>query len=313
MEGGSRMEGEKRKNKGMWIGVSAALGCEIIFGLSYIFTKRATDVATPLALLSWRFVIAFFAVNLPVLCGRFKVGLRGRKIGLLFLIATLDPVIYFVGETVGISRTTASESGAFLACIPIASLFASSMILHKRPNRNQIVGVCVTVAGVLITVFAVGLEASFSPFGYAMLCVGVISYALYCVFVEKAEEFTGFEITYVMLFAGALVFATIAVAQAVFEGRLFSLVSLPFRERSFLIAVLYQGLGSSIIAFFLSNIAIANIGVNRTASFIGVATVVSIIGGVVILGERFSALQWTGVVLIVAGVYISNSRVGKEG
>lgn len=305
--------GEKtRQEKRTLVGIFSALGCETIFGLSYIFTKQATDVAEPLALLSWRFVIAFLAVNLLVLSGRIRIRLKGRKMGPVFLIALLDPVIYFVGETVGISRTTASESGAFLACIPIASLFASALLLHKKPNRNQIAGVCVTVAGVLITVFAVGLEASFSPFGYAMLSVGVVSYALYCVFVEKAEEFTGVEITYVMLFAGALVFGTIATLDAVLEGSLSSLVSLPFRERSFLTAVLYQGIGSSVLAFFLSNIAITNIGVNRTASFIGVATVVSIIGGGIILGESFSALQWMGVALIVAGVYIANSKVGRE-
>ena len=38
-------------------------------------------------------------------------------------------------------------------------------------------------------------------------------------------------------------------------------------ETTFLTAILYQGIGCSVIAFFMSNIAIANIGVNRTSSF----------------------------------------------
>ena len=62
------------------------------------------------------------------------------------------------------------------------------------------------------------------------------------------------------------------------------------------------------LAFFLSNVAIAKIGVNRTASFIGIATAVSILAGVLILREPFTLFQGIGVVLIVAGVYLANSR-----
>ena len=40
------------------------------------------------------------------------------------------------------------------------------------------------------------------------------------------------------------------------------------------------------LAFFLSNVAIFKIGVNRTSSFIGVATVVSIIAGVYIANVK---------------------------
>ena len=60
--------------------------------------------------------------------------------------------------------------------------------------------------------------------------------------------------------------------------------------------------------FFLSNVAIARIGVNRTSSFIGVATVVSIIAGALILKEQFTVFQVVGAVLIIIGVYTANAR-----
>ncbi len=71
-------------------------------------------------------------------------------------------------------------------------------------------------------------------------------------------------------------------------------------------AVLYQGIGCSVLAFFLSNVAISKIGVNRTASFIGFSTVVSILAGALLLHESFTALQTVGVAVILAGVYIAN-------
>ena len=71
--------------------------------------------------------------------------------------------------------------------------------------------------------------------------------------------------------------------------------------------MLYQGIGCSVLAFFLSNVAIAKIGVNRTSSFIGVATVVSIIAGAFILKESFTR-QIVGAAVIIIGVYTANAK-----
>ena len=77
----------------------------------------------------------------------------------------------------------------------------------------------------------------------------------------------------------------------------------------FLSAVLYQGVGCSVFAFFLSNAAISRIGVNRASSFIGLSTVVSILAGILILEESFSVYQCIGAAVIVIGIYIANMQM----
>ena len=91
------------------------------------------------------------------------------------------------------------------------------------------------------------------------------------------------------------------------------IVFLPFKNSSFLIAIFYQGVGCSVLAFFLYNVAIAKIGVNRTSSFVGVSTVVSIIAGVLILAEKFSTYQVIGVIIIITGVYVANAKENRNG
>ena len=290
------------------IGSLCAIGCEVLYGMSYIFTKQATTNASALSLLGWRFLLAFLAMSLLVGVGILKVDLKGKSLKPLLLVSLFSPVIYFIGETIGISHTTASESGVFLACIPVASLIASAAILHKKPTRLQVVGILITLVGVLVTVLAVGASSSLSSTGYAFLLIAVISYALYCVFVEKASDYTGAEITYMMLLAGAAVFIILAIIEALMNSDLSSLIALPFKNKAFLMAILYQGIGCSVCAFFLSNVAIAKIGVNRTSSFIGVATVVSIVAGAFLLKETFSVSQIIGAVIIVIGVYTANAK-----
>ena len=290
------------------IGSLCALGCEILYGMSYVFTKQATQSASALSLLGWRCVLAFVVMSILVIIGVIKVDLKGKSIRPLLLVALFSPVIYFIGETVGISNTTASESGVFLACIPVAALIASTLILKKRPSKLQIIGILITLTGVLVTVFAVGATSSFSIVGYASLLMAVVSYALYCVFVDKADSYSGMEITYMMLAAGAIVFSVLALGEAFMNGNAGHLLTLPFKETGFMVAVIYQGIGCSVFAFFLSNVAIAKIGVNRTSSFIGVATVVSIVAGVLLLHENLSIGQIIGAVVIIIGVYTANAK-----
>lgn len=294
------------------IGCLCALGCETIFGLSYVFTKQATNVASAFAFLGWRFLIAAVFMSLCVAVGLIRVNFQGRKLRPLFIVALCNPAIYYIGETVGIGNTTASESGVILACIPVASLAASTLILREKPKKTQVIGIVITLIGVVITVFAAGVQSSLSVVGYLFLFIGVISYALYAVFVDKAGGFTGAEITYVMMIAGAILFGTIAVIEGFCTGTMSELVTLPLRETGFLVAILYSGICSSILGFILSNTAIALIGVNRTASFIGISTVVAIIAGILLLGESFSLFQLAGAAVIIAGVYIANTKLQKQ-
>lgn len=287
------------KQNNIITGSLCALGCEILFGLSYIFTKTATQTASAFALLGWRFFVAAVIMSICIGVGLIKINLRGKPLIPLLLVAIFSPCIYFIGETIGISHTTASESGVFLACIPVASLVASTLILKKKPSKIQIIGILITLSGVMFTILAVGASSSLSIVGYIFLFAAVVSYALYSVFVEKANAYTETEITFIMQVVGVIVFGTLAVCDAMLNGTMDELIMLPFKEGTFAIAILYQGIGCSILAFFLSNVAISKIGVNRTSSFIGIATVVSIFAGALLLKESFSLYQIIGAIVII--------------
>ena len=178
------------KDNRVLTGSLCALGCEVLYGLSYLFTKQTAEKASPLALLGWRFVVALAAMSLCVALGFIPVRLKGRRLGPLLRVALFCPCLYFIGETVGIRETTVTESGVFLACVPALSLLASTVILKKKPTKRQIIGILVTFLGVMTTVVAVGLSSSLSPVGYAALMLAVVAYALYSVFVDLAADFT---------------------------------------------------------------------------------------------------------------------------
>ncbi len=300
------MNGENCRD--ILIGSLCAIGCEMLFGLSYIFTKQVTDHISPFSLLGWRFLVSALLMGFCAALGIVKIDLKGKPVKPLLRVAIFCPACYFIGETIGINYTSASESGVFLSCIPVISLSTSSLILRKKPEVRQAVGILITLTGVIVTILAAGVTLNFSLLGYAMLSVAAVSYALYSVYVEKARNYSEGEVTFVMLLAGAVLFVMLAVAEAVWGGDLCALLSLPFIDGNFLITVLYQGIGCSVLAFFMANIAISKIGVNRTASSVGIAAVVSIAAGIFILHEEILIFQAIGAILILLGVYTANRK-----
>lgn len=299
------MKENQSQNK-ILVGSLVAIAGEVLFGFSFIFSKQAATANGVFALLSWRFVIAFLGMTVLALLGIINIELKNKPLKTIILISLLQPVLYFIAETFGIVATTASESGSILACIPVMSMLASTVVLRKRPANNQIVGIIITMLGVILCVLAKGSSTSFSLFGYFMLGACIIIYPLYCVFVELAQEYSHIEKTYVMACCGAIAFSAIVIVNGIIDGNVGELLTLPFTDKDFLIAVLYQGIGCSIIAFFCSNYALATIGTNRTASFIGLSTVIGILAGVVILGEEFTRWQIVGTTMVLIGVYVAN-------
>ena len=291
----------------LFTGCLCAAGAEILHGMSYAFTKQSTNTAGVFFILGWRFLIAAIVMTLCIAAGLIKVRFRGKPLMPLLRVILLCPCVYFLGETLGISRTTSTECGIFVASIPVVSLILSAVLLKNRPSRLQVAGIVTTLAGMVICVTAVGMTASLSLPGYLFMSLGVISYSLYLVCVDKASVYTSAELAYAMQISGAGLFTALALLEAILDGNVGTLVALPFQNRGFLIAVLYLGIGCSVFAFWLSNAAIEKLGVNRAASFIGVATLVSVLTGTLMLREPLTLLQTVGAVLIVLGVYMVNA------
>ena len=291
------------------LGVLAAIATELLYGGSFAFTKNVTGTIDPFTLLGWRFVTALVALLVLLAFRVIRVRVSRAMLRPLLVLAVFQPVLYYIAETFGVMHTTASESGLIIAAIPVGILITSTLVLKRRPTRWQVVGIAVTLAGVVVTVVAGGLSARFSPFGYAMLFGAVVSFSLFAAFADRfAGAASDVEKTFVMVLTGAVLFGTIALARHAAAGTLGELARLPLARPDFALAVGYLALGSTIGAFFLQHLAIGAIGSTRFSTFIGITTLATLATGAVFLGERLGWAQLLGGAVILAGVYVANVR-----
>lgn len=299
------------KNRTEIMGVLCGIFSHVLFALSFLFTKETVNTYSAFTLLSWRFLFALAAMGVCVLTGIMKIDLRSKSIGPLLLIAIFQPGLYFIGETFGVKLTTASESGSLVTFLPIVTIIFCSLIIKEKPTKPQVAGIVVSVAGVLTMVLAKGLDASLNVLGYLMIILAMSSDALSVVFQRKAAEYTSTEKTFVMAVLGAVIFTGMALVENGVNGTMAAYLSAPFRDMSFLTAVLYLSVGCQVLAFLMANYAVGAIGAARCTSFAGITTVVAVLAGVLLLHEKFSFIQGVGTALVLAGVYIANYTIKR--
>ena len=295
-------------------GMAAALCGNIIFGFTFVFTKQILNAGMPpYALLAWRLIIANAAMAALVACGVLKIRFAGKKWLRLAPVGLAEPCLYFVCESYGIARTTASESSTLIAIIPIVVLILSRLIFKERHSRGQFIGVLLSVIGIICVVVAGGFSASFSLSGYLLLFGAVIIAACYNIGVRwLGSEFNSAEITLGSNMLGMLFFTLLACGEGLFKGNLAAMWLLPLHQPQVLLNILLLALIASNGAFMLIIYAIGAIGPTRSSSFAGITTITSIIFGLALLGEHMLPAQQIGAVLIIVGVWSANYFVRRK-
>ena len=295
-----------------------ALLAAVIFGMSFMFSKLALEVAKPTVLLAFRFITAFVAMSLVIgvnaLVGKrrgrpvFAFSLKGKPIGSLVLLGLIQPVLYFFCENYGILYTSSAVAGTIIAVVPIACILMDVLVLHEKVTRRQVVCAVLCIIGVAF--IYMGGETRISVLGLVFLLMTVGCDAVYYTLSHKAaERFTPFEVTYVMFTVGMVFFIPSALIQG--AGHMAETFLPAMQSGSFWGAVIYLGLGSSVVAYFLLNFANAHLTVSETSLFSNVTTVVSVLAGVVLLREPFGIWQIIGVVVILVCVYAANTTPKK--
>jgi len=284
----------------------AGLTFASIFGLTFMFTKVLLVELSPIAIIAYRFLLAWTTLELLRRFGFVKVQLRNKRLRPVLYVALFQPVLYFLFETIGIQYVSSSEAGMMIALIPIVVAVLSPLFGRERPNVIQFLFIFLSVSGVFFINWmksSAGEEVSL--LGIGLIFLAVVSAALFNLFSRGArEQFEPVEITYVMMTTGAVIFNSIFVVQLIVEGDVLSYISM--LGTSTLLPLMYLGIMASVGGFFLVNTSLSKLPAHVSSVYANIATIVAVIAGAVFLSEAISWFHWVGAVMIVTGVYGTN-------
>ena len=289
------------KNENYPKAMFCAVGAQVFWGLGFLASAIGQESASPLVLMSYRFDIALVLLTLPIIFGKQRLRLRGKNIVPLLLLGMAEPCIYFIGEQYGIKYSNSAFAGIMVAVIPIVSLILAAVFLKQRSSRAQWLFSALSIAGIIVITLSENSGGTVTFKGFALLVLCVITGSAYSVMSSGvSDKFSVFERTYVMQVMGAVFFTSLALIE---NHGSFAAIIAPAANARYLTAALFLAAGPSVMGYTMFNYALSNAPVANVIIFQNLATVISVLAGMFVLGEHLTTLSLVSMLAVLLGIW----------
>ncbi len=267
-----------------------------MWGLSFPLIKLSLDFCSPVLFNFIRFsvtlIIFILVYRNKIVFSQFKEWKYGVILG-LFLFAG------FALQTIGLKYTSASKS-AFITGISLIIIpFAQYLILKKKPKAENIAGVIVVMTGLYILT-----DAYFKTpgIGDVLTFFCAISFAIHVVYLDKFSGITeyiyllfGQFLTMVVLNFLFMIFYEVVLTDTLFIN-LNSVLT---------VSLIYTSLFSTLICIVLMTKYQSETTPVRAGIIYSMESVFAAVFSYFILNEFFNKNQTTGILIMLAGLFIS--------
>jgi drug/metabolite transporter (DMT)-like permease len=293
------------ENKSSLATYIAAIVSIILWGYSFVWTNSLLQYEVPVFTLL--FIRLAIAGVLLFVASKFLGKLQKvdkKDIKWLFLMALSEPFVYFIGETYGMLATgSATIAAVIIATIPIFCLILERILWNKRFTTYKIVGILLTIPGILMVVFQDGPVSVSHAYGIALLFMAVAAATSYAVVVKKLSgKYNSFTITTYQFVIGALLFFPLFLLY----GRQ------GLNEKFFTVEVLTPLLTLAVlcscVAFLLWVSVIGKLGITRANIFSALIPAVSAVGAFMLGQESLPLIRIIGIAVVIIGVILAQKE-----
>ena len=245
---------------------------------------------------------------LLLVCPRRMKGVN-RKQEMTFVLSGLCGIcLYYLLENIALTYTMASNVGVIISVAPFFTVMLSRLFLKSegKLRANFFIGFVVAMAGVALISFN-GSKLELNPMGDVLAVLAAFVWACYSILTRKISSF-GYPVI-------------LTTRRTFFYGILFMVPALfffdfeidleRFADMTYLLNILYLGLGASALCFVTWNLAVKVLGAVKISVYIYMVPVITVVTSVLILKEPVTWVSVMGTVLAVAGLFLSEYN-GKE-
>ncbi len=286
----------------------ALITLALIWGASFLFIKVAVRDMSPEVLLLLRSVTGFLALAVILRAlGRplFGAGWRTRVIS-FGIMAVTNAVIPWILIAWGEERISSGLASILNSTTTLwTAVLIYWVVPSERPSALNYAGVVLGLAGVVVLVYP-DLSThgvSGSVLGALAVVLAALSYAVNALYQRrKMRNVSIFEISLGQL-AASVLFA-IPIAAPTLSQVHVELLSIA--------AVIALGAGGTGVAYLLYYYVMNSLGAVRAAGVTLLVPITAVFWGVVLLHETITASIIVGMVVILAGIVLTNLRRARR-
>jgi drug/metabolite transporter (DMT)-like permease len=255
-----------------------------VWGWTFVVVKDAVAVYGVLPFLAVRFAIGATAVGL--FC------VRRVKIRTLAAAAPIGLVLggAFLLQTLGLDRSTATNTGLITGLFVVFTPLANRLLFRIRTSRLQWAAVGVSLLGL-------GLLTGAAPAGLVrgdlLTVFAAAAFGLHVALLDhgsKQHDAAGLALGQLLAAAVGLAAVWVCLGPAAWP------------PRSVWPALAITGLGATAAAYFVQTYAQQRLSAVQTAMIILLEPVFAALFGCLLAGDRLTAVQWSGAVLLVGAI-----------
>ncbi|MDQ7830946.1 MAG: DMT family transporter [Desulfovibrionaceae bacterium] len=282
-------------------------GAVILWGSSFVAAKQALTAFAPLALVFVRMALAaaVFACAGPLLRPSRPAPGDWKWLALLCLF---QPCLYFIFEAHALTLTTASQAGVISSLVPLLVTVGARVFFAEPLSSRTAAGLVLCLAGVAGLSLGAGSEAE-APhpvLGNVLELAAMACAAGYMLVVKHlCARHDTWRLTALQCYAGAIFFFPAALAA---PADMWRAASAPAWA-----SAAYLGLGVTIGAFGLYNMAMARMPAGRASMAINLVPPAALAAGVVCRGDMLTPGQMLACAVIAAGVLLGRSPDASRG
>ncbi|NET57929.1 MAG: DMT family transporter [Symploca sp. SIO2E6] len=292
----------------MPMGYFFAVVATVIWAGNFIVARAFNEDILPVGLAFWRWAIA--VVTLTPLAVRVTVEdwklvqkhLLYLVVSALSGVSVFNTLLYIAGHT-----TQAMNLALISASSPIFIVLISRLFYGELISLTHATGIMVVVFGVVLLITGGSLERLLSisfAIGDLYMLLAAIIFAGYTMLVKLKPPAMRMKTFTLCTFSLGLLFLApfYALECWIYHPVVFN--------PSLILALLYVGILSSVVAFLAWNKAITLIGPSRTALIYYLIPVFSGIAAWLLLGEAITLVHIFSMLLIIFGIIITNRDKG---
>ena len=269
--------------------IAIALGTALLWGFGFVTSKYGADHMPPLFFLALRFTL------MALMLLWFVRPPAGRWLAVSLFALTMGAGhfgLFYVALNIGVEASTAAI--IWLTQVPLSALLAG-IVLRERPGWLALLGIAIAFGGAVLLVGEP--RHTGNAVGIALMFGSSIAWAVANVQVKRLTDISPLALNGWMSAISALLLFPLSFALE--EGQIASLLQPDWRLHSSLV---YQVVGSTLLAYWAWYYLLAHNKVATVAGFMLLVPVTGVIFGVFLLGDPITWQTLVGGAIIVSGV-----------
>lgn len=274
----------------------------VFWSVSFIWTKVAIESFRPVTLISLRLVIASVLLYLfAKFSGKFQK-IRPHEIKWFVFLAFFEPFLYYLGETYGLTLVEPTPAAVIVSTIPLFAPVFAYFFLKEKIAISNVIGILISLVGVLLVVYQPGAGFSASPLGVALLFLAVFSAICYSAILRKIS--THYSIINVIFYQSIIGLVFFIPTFLITD---YSTIGQITVTRDAVYSLIMLAVLCSVLAFVFFAWVVRQVGVTRTQVFVNLIPVFTALFSWLFMNSFISNLQWLGIAVAVTGLFISQT------